>query len=211
MEFEAGDRTDWYEDAEEDVDFNVPYPDAEHELKVFSASSMAALTHVVTALLVACILSCKLLEFPKCRKFDDGLRYLTGETDPLIRAAAEGGTEDLTDRERDGASRLLDAPAESAVGLPEDRQDRGFTEEDVMSPVGDKVDLNGILELYMFSADFGEAGGVIVIEDLSSRDPAVVIDEVLEDNDDVNPLTYTESDKDFTGEDIRTVETGTGY
>lgn len=72
--------------------------------------------------------------------------------------------------------------------------------------IGAITDLNGKLEVYMFMVDFGEAGGVMVIEDLSSTDPVVVM-EVLEDSDAASPFTDTGSGPVLPGEDSREEET----
>ncbi|GCB61648.1 hypothetical protein scyTo_0011350 [Scyliorhinus torazame] len=71
---------------------------------------------------------------------------------------------------------------------PED--DIDFKEED--STVGAVVmmDLNGKVDEYMLTVALGEAGGVMVIEDLSNSNPAVVAEGSREENnEDVTPFT----------------------
>lgn len=178
------------------MDLRVPYPEAEQELNVFSTSSKAAFTLVVAALVVACILPCKLLE---SRDVGEEERYFVGDTVPLIRAAALGGVLALIGEERE-ENRLKG----SALDRTEERPGTVFIgEDDAVVPVPTMTPLNGRVELYMFSEDLGEAGGVIVIDDLSSRHPPpVVIGEVLVDNA-ASPLMETWSGMLLTGDDWR--------
>lgn len=62
----------------------------------------------------------------------------------------------------------------------------------------------------MFKEDLGEAGGVIAIEDLSSKVPPDGTGEVLVDRP-TRPLTEMGSGKLFPGEDKRVGEAWTGY
>lgn len=176
------------------MDFRVPYPEAEQELKVFSTSSKAAFTLVVAALVVACILPCKLLE---SRDVGEEERYFVGDTVPLIRAAALGGVLDLIGEERE-ENRLKG----SALDRTEERPGTVFIgEDDAVVPT--MTPLNGRVELYMFSEDLGEAGGLMAIDDLSSRHPTpVLMGEVLEDNA-ASPLMETGSGTLLTGDDRR--------
>lgn len=176
------------------MDLRVPYPEAEQELKVFSTSSKAAFTLVVAALVVACILSCKLLE---SRDVGEEERYFVGDTVPLIRAAALGGVLDLIGEERE-ENRLKG----SALDRTEERPGTVFIgEDDAVVPT--MTPLNGRVELYMFSEDLGEAGGLMAIDDLSSRHPTpVLMGEVLEDNA-ASPLMETGSGTLLTGDDRR--------
>lgn len=176
------------------MDLRVPYPEAEQELKVFSTSSKAAFTLVVAALVVACILPCKLLE---SRDVGEEERYFVGDTVPLIRAAALGGVLDLIGEERE-ENRLKG----SALDRTEERPGTVFIgEDDAVVPT--MTPLNGRVELYMFSEDLGEAGGLMAIDDLSSRHPTpVLMGEVLEDNA-ASPLMETGSGTLLTGDDRR--------
>lgn len=65
-----------------------------------------------------------------------------------------------------------------------------FRAEDESDPAEVMIDLKGKVEEYILMLDLGEAGGVIVMDDLSKRDPAVVTGEVLEVKTEVedNPL-----------------------
>lgn len=62
----------------------------------------------------------------------------------------------------------------------------------------------------MFSEDLGEAGGVIEMEDLSSKVPPDGTGEVLAVSP-VRPLSETGSGELFPGEDRRVGEAWTGY
>lgn len=86
----------------------MPYP-AEQEFNVFSTSSKAALTLVVAALVVACILSCRLLVR---RGVGDEDRYCVGDKVPLMSPAALGGLLDLRGDERE-EKRFLALPVAS--------------------------------------------------------------------------------------------------
>ena len=160
----------------------VPYP-TEQELNVFSTSSKAAFTLVVAALVVACIRSWRLLG---SRDVGEEERYFVGETVPFIKAAALGGGLDLMGEERD-ENRPLDGLEGSAPERTEERPGTVFMgeeEELEAAPEPTMTALYGRVELYMFREDLGEAGGVMAMDDLSSRaaPPPVVIGEVLADS-----------------------------
>lgn len=158
-------------------------------MNVFSASSKTALTLFVAACVVACILSCRLrAPLEKSAAVEEG--YLIGETDPLSRAVSMEPIVDFI---------ACDVTLASADNLT-DKPDTVFTREDAAGVAEVMTDLNGKLDEYMFIVDFGDAGGVIEIEDLSSKDPAVP-EEVLEVNDGESPLMDPESNPFLLAED----------
>lgn len=150
--------------------------------------------------MVACILSCRLLE---SRDVGEEERYFVGDTVPLIRAAALGVLLDLIGEERE-EKRLLDGPEVSALDRTDERPGTVFIgDDDTVPPEPTMTDLNGKVELYMFSEDLGEAGGVMAIDDLSSRQPPpVVMGEVLADNA-ASPFTETGSGTLLPGDERR--------
>lgn len=94
--------------------------------------------------------------------------------------------------------------ATSAVGFTEGRPHMVFVGDDSVDAM---TDLNGKLELYKLRVDFGDAGGVMVIEDLSNTDPVDVTLEVLEVSDAASPFTDTGSGPVLPGEDSSEGET----
>lgn len=178
------------------------------EVNVFSTSSIAALTLVVAACVVACIFSCKLEVTPEIKIVAEDDGYLIGETDPLSSIVPVDATAHLAGEDIEEVGVPLDAPVVSAVDLIEDKADIDFIAEDVIGAAEVITDLNGNVEANMLTVDLGEAGGVIVIEDLSSKDPAVETGEVLEESEAASPFTEAASDtnEDLPGEDIKVVD-----
>lgn len=129
-------------------------------------------------------------------------RYLFGETVPLISAAAVLAEPDFRGEERDDRYPLTEA---SVLVLTEEKPGTVLIGEQVAGEFEVTTDLYGKLELYMFSEDLGEAGGVIAIEDLSSKVPTDGTGEVLADRL-VRPLCETGSGALFPGEDKRVGE-----
>lgn len=70
----------------------------------------------------------------------------------------------------------LEGETASTADLAGDTTD--FKGEDKRGDADVMMDLNGRLEEYMLRLDLGEAGGVMVMDDLSKRDPAVVTGDV---------------------------------
>lgn len=153
-------------------------------MNVFSTSSKAALTLVVAALVVACILSCKLLVR---RDVGDEERYCVGDTVPLIRAAAPGEELDFRGDER-VENRFLAGPVTSeAKDRIEERPGTVFIgEEEVAVPLEPPtMVLYGRGEPNIFRDDLGEVGGVTPMDVLSRYvfpPPEAVIGDVLADN-----------------------------
>lgn len=74
---------------------------------------------------------------------------------------------------------LVDETA-STADLAGDTTD--FRGDDKSEDADVMTDLSGKLEEYMLMLDLGDAGGVMVMDDLSKRDPAVVTGDVREGN-----------------------------
>lgn len=169
------------------------------------------MTLVVAALVVACILSCRLLVRSEV---GDEEQYWVGDTVPLIRAAALREVFDLSGEDRE-ENRLLAGPEGSAEDRTEERPGTVFMgeEEDAVPLEPPITDLYGRDELYMFREDLGEVGGVIAMDDRSRRalpPPGAVIGEVLADNA-ASPFTEIESGTLFPGEARREGVTWDGY
>lgn len=144
-----------------------------------STVSAAALATELTAFVAVEILSCNVAValHPLIKAEDEG--YFRGETDPLTRATSACPDICFKGEERDDAIVALAEEMTSAADLVGDTTD--FRGEEMSGAAGVIIDLNGRLEEYMVMLDLGEAGGVIVMDDLSKRDPAVVTGEVREE------------------------------
>lgn len=140
------------------------------------------MTLVVAALVVACILSCRLLAR---RDVGDEERYCVGDTVPLIRAAALGEVLDLSGDVRE-ENRFLAGPVTSEANeRTEERPGTVFMgeEEDAVPLEPPITVLYGRGELNILREDLGEVGGVMPMDVLSRRAlPPAVIGEVLADN-----------------------------
>ncbi len=134
-------------------------------------------------------------------------RYLVGEAVPLIRAAAVVAEPDFNGEERDDRNPLAEA---SVLVLIEEKPGTVLMGEQVAGGFEVTTDLYGKLELYTFSEDLGEAGGVIAMEDLSSKVPPDSTGDVLAESP-VRPLSETGSGALLPGEDRRVGEAWTGY
>lgn len=158
------------------------------------------MTFVVAALVVACILSCRLLGR---RDVGDEERYCVGETVPLIRDAALGALLDLSGEERD-ENRFLAGPVTSeAKERTDDRPGTVFIgEEEDAVPLEPPIPVlycRG--EVNILREDLGEVGGVMPMDDLSRKLlPPTVIGEVLADNA-ASPFIDILSGALFPGED----------
>lgn len=145
----------------------------------FSTVSEAALTTELTAFVAVEILSCNVAValHPLIKAEDEG--YFRGETDPLTSATSACPDICFKGEERDDAIVALAVEMTSAADLVGDTTD--FKGEEISGVADVIMDLNGKLEEYIVMFDLGEAGGVMVMEDLSNRDPAVVTGEVREE------------------------------
>lgn len=167
---------------------------------------------MVAALVVACILSCRLLER---RDVGDEDRYCVGETVPLIRAAALGDELDFSGDERAENRFLAGFVTSEAKERTEERPGTVFIgEEEDAVPLDPPITvLYGRGELNILREDLGEVGGVMPIEVLSRRVlplSGTVKGEVLADNA-ANPFMDRGSEAFFPGEDRGPGVTWTGY
>lgn len=146
----------------------------------FSTVSVAALTTELTEFVAVEIFSCNeaVALHPLIKVEDDG--YFRGEIEPLTNATSACPGICFTGDEREEAIVTLADEMTSTADLAGDTTD--FKGEDISGAADVIIDLNGKLEEYILMFDLGEAGGVIVIDDLSKRDPAVVTGEVREGN-----------------------------
>lgn len=170
------------------------------------------MTLVVAALVVACILSCRLLVR---RDVGDEARYCVGDTVPLIRAAALGEALDLSGDEREEKRFLAWPDTSEAQERTEERPGTVFMgeEEDAVPLEPPITVLYGRGELNILREDLGEVGGVMAIDVLSRRGlppPQVFIGEVLADNA-ASPFIDIESGALFPGEARGLGVTWTGY
>lgn len=138
---------------------------------------------MVAALVVACILSCRLVVR---REVGDCELYGVGDTVPLIRAAALGEVLDLSGDEREENKFLAGPVTSDAKERTEERPGTVFMgeEEDAVPLEPPITVLYGRGELNIVKEDLGEVGGVKPIDVLSRRalpPPETVIGEVLAD------------------------------
>lgn len=137
---------------------------------------------MVAALVVACILSCRLVV---SREVGDEEPYCVGDTVPLIRAAALGDV-DLSGDEREENKFLAGPVTSDAKERTEERPGTVFMgeEEDAVALEPPILVLYGRGELNIVKEDLGEVGGVMPMDVLSRRalpPPETVIGEVLAD------------------------------
>lgn len=139
---------------------------------------------MVAALVVACILSCKLLGR---REVGDEERYCVGDAVPLIRAAALGGVLVLSGDDREENRFLAEPVASEAKERMEDRPGTVFIgeEEGAGPPDPPIIVLYCRGELNILKEDLGDVGGVMPMDALSRRGlppPETVFGEALADN-----------------------------
>lgn len=108
---------------------------------------------------------------PPIKLMGDG--YFKGDMDPFTMATSVCPTVCFTG---DAAIVTLDGDTASTADLAGDITD--FKGEDKRGEADVMMDLNGRPEEYTLRLDLGEAGGVMVMDDLSKRDPAVVTGDV---------------------------------
>lgn len=145
----------------------------------FSTASVAALATELTAFVAVEILSCNVAValHPLSKAEEEG--YFRGDTDPLTSAASACPDICFKGEEREDAMVALADERTSAADLVGDTTD--FKGEEISGAADVIMDLKGKLEEYIVMFDLGEAGGVIVMDDLSKRDPVVVTGEVREE------------------------------
>lgn len=123
---------------------------------------------------------------PLIKGEDDG--YFRGEIDPLTKATSACPGICFTGDESEEAIVTLADEMTSTADFAGDTTD--FKGEDMSGAADVIIDLNGKVEEYILMFDLGEAGGVIVIDDLSKRDPAVVTGEVREENTELDASPF---------------------
>lgn len=145
-----------------------------------STVSVAALTTELTEFVAIEIFSCNVAValHPLINAEEDG--YFRGEIDPLTKATSACPGICFTGDEREEAIVTFTEETTSTADLAGDITD--FKGDDISGAADVMMDLNGKLEEYILMLDLGEAGGVIVMDDLSKRDPAVVTGEVRVEN-----------------------------
>lgn len=175
-------------------------------MKVFSTSSKAALTFVVAALVVACILSCRLLAR---RDVGEEERYCEGEAVPLIKAAALGPVLDFSGDEI-VENRFLAGPMASEARERMDvRPGTVFIageDDDPLEPA--TTVLYG--ELNMLREDLGDDGGVVPLSRSWFIPPGAGTGEVRADSAD-SPFIVIESVQVLPGDAKGLGVTWTGY
>lgn len=166
------------------------------------------MTFVVAALVVACILSCRLLVR---RDVGDEQRYCVGDTVPLIRAAALGEVFDFSGDEREENKFLAGPMASEAKERTEERPGTVFIVEEDDVPLEPAITvLYGRGELNILREDLGEVGGVVTLSRRGLPPPETVIGEVLVDNA-TSPFIDTGSVAFLPGEARGLGVTWTGY
>lgn len=115
---------------------------------------------------------------PFIKLAEDG--YFRGDTDPLSKGTSVCPATCFAGDERDEAIMTLVDETASTADLAGDTTD--FRGDDRSEDADVMTDLSGKLEEYMLMLDLGDAGGVMVMDDLSKRDPAVVTGDVREGN-----------------------------
>lgn len=106
--------------------------------------------------------------------------YFRGDTDPLSNGTSVCPATCFAGDESDEAIMTLVDETASTADLAGDTTD--FRGDDKSEDADVMTDLSGKLEEYMLMLDLGDAGGVMVMDDLSKRDPAVVTGDVREGN-----------------------------
>lgn len=167
---------------------------------------------MVAALVVACILSCRLVVR---REVGDEELYCVGDTLPLISAAALGEVLDLSGDDREENKFLAGPVTSDAKERTEERPGTVFMgEEEEVVPLEPPITvLYGKGELNIVKEDFGDVGGVMPMDVLSRRalpPPETVIGEVLADIA-ASPFIDMGSGALFPGEAKGLGVTWTGY
>lgn len=109
--------------------------------------------------------------------------YFSGDADPFINPTSLGPFPIFKGEDREGAMLTFE-------GVETVEETTDFRGEDESDPAEVMIDLKGRVDEYILMFDLGDAGGVIVMDDLSKREPAVVTGDVLEVKTEVeeNPL-----------------------
>lgn len=137
--------------------------------------------------------------------------YLIGDANPLAETCPFVEVTSLDGEKDTGANPWVASTTDLTRDDPD--VDIDFKGEDRAVGAVVIMDLNGKVEEYIFMVALGEAGGVMVMDDLSSSEPAVDAgDSREENNDEVSPFTEDSGITDaFTGEEIKAEEDLTEY
>lgn len=136
---------------------------------------------------------------------------MTGDTDPLRRTVSAEATVGPDDEEIDERIVPLETVPRSGDVFIDDRLVKVLNVGVAAVVAGVRVDRSDKGETYKFATDFGDSGGVTVVNVLSSIEPDVGTEMGLEDNEAASPLIETGSVPVLKDEDMRPVETTEGY
>lgn len=136
---------------------------------------------------------------------------MTGDTDPLRRTVSAGATAGPADEEYDDSIIPLETVPRSGDVFIEDRPVNVLNVGVAAVGAEVRVDRSDKVGVYIFETDFGDSGGVIMVNDLSSIEPDGGTEIGLEVSDAASPLIDTGSVPVLKDEDMRPLETGEGY
>lgn len=136
---------------------------------------------------------------------------MTGDTDPLRRTVSAEATVGPACEECDEKIVPLETVPRSGEVFIDDRLVKVLNVGVAAVVAEVRVDRSDKAEEYKFATDFGESGGVIVVNVLSTIEPDAGTEIGLEDNEAASPLIETGSVPVLKGEDIRPLETEEGY
>lgn len=136
---------------------------------------------------------------------------MTGDTDPLRRTVSAETTVGPAGEESDERTVPLETVPRSGDVFIDDRLVKVLNVGVATVDAEVRVDRSDKAEVYKFATDFGDSGGVIVVNVLSSMEPDGGTELGLEDNEAASPLIDTGSVPVLKDEDMRPLETGDGY
>lgn len=136
---------------------------------------------------------------------------MTGDTDPLRRTVSAEATVDPACEESDERIVPLETIPRSGEVFIDDRLGKVLNVGVTAVVTDGRGDRSDKAEEYKFATDFGDSGGVIVVNVLSIMEPDVGTVIGLEDNEAASPLIETGSVLVLKDEDMRPLETEDGY
>lgn len=136
---------------------------------------------------------------------------MTGDTDPLRKTVSVEATVGPAGEENDERIVPLETVPRSGEVFIDDRLVKVLNVGVAAVVAEVRVDRADKAEEYKFATDFGDSGGVIVENVLSSIEPDVGPEIGLEDSEAASPLIDTGSVLVLKDEDMRPLETGEGY
>lgn len=136
---------------------------------------------------------------------------MTGDTDPLRKTVSVEATVGPAGEESDERIVPLETVPRSGEVFIDDRLVKVLNVGVAAVVAEVRVDRADKAEVYKFATDFGDSGGVIMENVLSSLEPDVDTEIGLEDNEAASPLIDTGSVLVLKDEDMRPLETGEGY